>query len=777
MIEQFLNRIMGSLKDNESSDRRFRNEAAKNDKTLFSSIKDLSKRFSISEQNIDSINDSIESTNVEVQRSNQKIDSMQGLIRESISMQAQMLTELGAIKSDFKDLKESIEKISGASGGNIVGNFLNDLKQGAKSLGLGAASLAGLGGIDALVDMFKENFGGFDTTGELTGGSPGASESGETRRESAGRGSQTRSESYGSLGNLKDFIASGEGNYESSNRGTIGNSIIGSTHSTLRGDKKLSEMTIGEIMEYQSIRDPRNKNRLFAVGKYQIIPSTMREVVSGLGVKQDEIFTPELQEKMGDYLIMNKRPAVGRYIRGESDNLFAAQLSLAQEFASIPNPRTGRSFYGSGNRSAHSVNEVKEALQQAREKYTTKSNNVEGDDSGTHKSGAMPKSDPTGNNSGGNVRYTNQGATRNQDIKPRLMAILQNAAKEVGVDVEIFSGGQPKKGSGGKRVGSTRHDDGNAADIILKRGKETVLDKKTIGQFIAAAARGGATGIGHGPGYMQPGGIHIGFGKPAVWGAGGRSKNAPGWVRSAASGVFSNENLQDDSNGAQGNGTNSSYGAPGATVDSLDFSGFSALESGLAGLGISLPTGGLLSAVSKIFGVDFGGFFGNLASAFGLTGGNVNDSQYQQQTSSQEIVNDTPEISESIKLALSGPLFGSRSVTPAGESQSRSNTSQKEADDFPGNFIENIQRNFSLVMDTMSKEKTITQENQPASPQDYTTMAMSAPNVDYNGGNRWYINPEKTAFANWARGDNWVIEPISGIKKNQPEWFNRTMFA
>ena len=48
-------------------------------------------------------------------------------------------------------------------------------------------------------------------------------------------------------------------------------------------------------------------------------------------------------------------------------------MELAREFASIPDPYTGRSLYGGGNKSFHTVDEVREALQKARENHSKSS--------------------------------------------------------------------------------------------------------------------------------------------------------------------------------------------------------------------------------------------------------------------------------------------------------------------------------------------------------------------------------------------------------------------
>jgi len=174
-------------------------------------------------------------------------------------------------------------------------------------------------------------------------------------------------------GGILDFIGSGEGGYNSMNQGTIGNSIVGSTHNaSSKLGKNLTDMTIGEVMDRQSyLMNPANPQvgnyGIFAAGKYQIIPATMPGAVRAAKLSRDDKFTPSNQDKLGTALIMNKRPRVGAYLTGKSNDLYGAVEALSLEFASIPNPATGRSQYGSGNRTAHTVAEVENALRRSRE--------------------------------------------------------------------------------------------------------------------------------------------------------------------------------------------------------------------------------------------------------------------------------------------------------------------------------------------------------------------------------------------------------------------------
>ena len=114
--------------------------------------------------------------------------------------------------------------------------------------------------------------------------------------------------------------------------------------------------------------------------------------------------------------------------------------------------------------------------------------------------------------------YANQGKIRNQPVTPQVAGNIMEAARmtEPGLTVRVVSGGQPGKGSGGRRTGSTRHDHGNAADIVLMRDGREILpnqDRRLYASFLKNASSLGFTGLGH-----YPWGIHVGYGKRAAWG-------------------------------------------------------------------------------------------------------------------------------------------------------------------------------------------------------------------------------------------------------------------
>jgi hypothetical protein len=149
------------------------------------------------------------------------------------------------------------------------------------------------------------------------------------------------------------LIASGEGDYGSVNRGRAGDtpggleSITGKPHSTT---------TIKEITDLQ-------RNKIFAVGRYQFIPSTMQVALKHSCVHNNDLFTKETQEKLFAVLIFHKRPLVGGYIKGEHDDLSLAGRELAKEFAAVEY-KSGRGFYDGihGNKAKITQSQVRKAL-------------------------------------------------------------------------------------------------------------------------------------------------------------------------------------------------------------------------------------------------------------------------------------------------------------------------------------------------------------------------------------------------------------------------------
>jgi hypothetical protein len=169
----------------------------------------------------------------------------------------------------------------------------------------------------------------------------------------------------GQLGDLIAVAESGKAAYDAFTRGVPGEQ----PDTTV----EVSKMSISEVLALQGLPsgDPK---RLFAVGKYLLIPMTLRSAVTALKIDGDEKYSPALQEKIfRDYLIAIKRPQVKNYVTGSSTGvgLADAQTALAREFASVGDPSTGRSiFAGAGeNRAIIAPADTARALNNERAAY------------------------------------------------------------------------------------------------------------------------------------------------------------------------------------------------------------------------------------------------------------------------------------------------------------------------------------------------------------------------------------------------------------------------
>jgi hypothetical protein len=174
---------------------------------------------------------------------------------------------------------------------------------------------------------------------------------------------------------LLDMIAQGEstgaGGYNAMNQGTPGGGpVIGSGDSQKIIQKKLTDMTVGEIMDKGAKPNDdaakRKQNGLiFAAGRYQIVPETLKGLVKQGVVSKEDKFNEETQDKLGTALIKG----TGALKLAESGDYEGAQNALAKTWASIPlatdvgDKKAGQSYYQkAGQNTAHSGLNVKDAL-------------------------------------------------------------------------------------------------------------------------------------------------------------------------------------------------------------------------------------------------------------------------------------------------------------------------------------------------------------------------------------------------------------------------------
>jgi len=167
-------------------------------------------------------------------------------------------------------------------------------------------------------------------------------------------------ESHGDY-NIYNFNAPGQ----TSGAGGIRTSTPGSSYTNL-GAFKITENTAKQLLTVgmQSQRGyggaicSAGTGQIWAAGKYQTIPCTLKSAVESLGLL-DSLMNAETQEKIGDWLMLNQ-PGLGVYLKGGNnkgtvEDLEKAVQGLGQLFASLPivfsknGSKVGNVTTGAGN--------------------------------------------------------------------------------------------------------------------------------------------------------------------------------------------------------------------------------------------------------------------------------------------------------------------------------------------------------------------------------------------------------------------------------------------
>ena len=129
-------------------------------------------------------------------------------------------------------------------------------------------------------------------------------------------------------------------------------------------EKDLTSMTMGEVKEYQRemIRVQKNEGksagqRSSALGKYQFISSSMKEAQSMSGLSDDDLYSEENQDKMGE-MWLRKRGGLDKFMKsGRKDrDADKMQNKVASQWASMKNIRGYGNYDTDGmNTARHSV--------------------------------------------------------------------------------------------------------------------------------------------------------------------------------------------------------------------------------------------------------------------------------------------------------------------------------------------------------------------------------------------------------------------------------------
>ena len=145
-------------------------------------------------------------------------------------------------------------------------------------------------------------------------------------------------------------------------------------------EKLLTQMTIGEVIGYQSM-SRSGIGQLWATGQFQIIPTTLQGMYGRAGLNLNSMYDEKNQQKIADALI-DAENTLPKYLNGKIEdtdaNLKKASLDMATIWSSIgvPYPLTNfkgqyrgfnQSYYASDNASVDTA-EVQKVLRLQRQK-------------------------------------------------------------------------------------------------------------------------------------------------------------------------------------------------------------------------------------------------------------------------------------------------------------------------------------------------------------------------------------------------------------------------
>jgi hypothetical protein len=147
--------------------------------------------------------------------------------------------------------------------------------------------------------------------------------------------------------------------------------------------KVLSSYTLGEVKKFQS-NSRSGSGQLFATGRYQIIPNTLKGIIAKSGLNDSDKYNAKNQDRLALQLLLN-RPSLKAYILGESEdnqtNLDKASTQMAMIWSSIGVPyamKGGRksrinkddSYYsGGGDKASVKSDTIQTALKTFRKDY------------------------------------------------------------------------------------------------------------------------------------------------------------------------------------------------------------------------------------------------------------------------------------------------------------------------------------------------------------------------------------------------------------------------
>jgi hypothetical protein len=568
----------------------FRQVAQQQNGSIMGFMKDIGRYFSRQSQQQSSLNNSLNEINQNTNLNSQKIEQSNVLLKDSVNILSQLLNETKQMAEGMFKLVNLSESGQAFGQQNNQNNTTNSMLSRIMSfLGIGAAAAAG--GAAAAV--------GLDALG---------SEGAQTFTNLASGGSN-----YGGPATSSGASNTPGGNTNQQNFSQPVTGQVGDVLKTIRTRESGGDYSI-------------NSKSSSASGAYQFIDSTWRSLTRKYGIGNDYARAAEAPPQVQDAV-------AAKYV----------EEILSQNGGDVSKvPLVWYTGNAQGQMSSEAIRANNGLTAQAyQQKWLSDFSRISGkeaDDSmAPHGTLVEKDSPPIGNNmtgggGGGSVqeRQAQLAGVRKLPLSSQMRSVLERAAAATGVQAVVYSGGQPPKGSGGARTGSTRHDNGNAADLWLEKDGRKLSDtnpqdKAIMAKFVSASVQAGATGVGAGHGYMGPSNIHVGFGKQATWGG-------ADWIKQAASGIFNNKDMT--GSGESGSGENYDPGdrSGAQMVGGGNMMGGGGMPGmGMPGMGLMgmIPgMGGGLPAAAMIGG----GLFGMAMSALSGIGAAIGSSNNRPET-------------------------------------------------------------------------------------------------------------------------------------------------
>lgn len=144
--------------------------------------------------------------------------------------------------------------------------------------------------------------------------------------------------------------------------------------------KDLSDTTIADVMKFQKNQRSSSFGQLWATGRYQIIPTTLKGLVDNHKINPNQKYSDAIQDELGEKLLLG-RSNIRKYLKKEvadtKENREKAALDMAKIWSSIGVPydmqgskkpiKKNQSYYsGGGDTATVKTETVQSALQKLR---------------------------------------------------------------------------------------------------------------------------------------------------------------------------------------------------------------------------------------------------------------------------------------------------------------------------------------------------------------------------------------------------------------------------